>query len=69
MTDESVSESSSLQAYVDGLFFNKDENNLQDMIDSIPPGMSVWATSHKNVSLGIFEQLRFKPACSATEAS
>ena len=28
-----------------------------------------WATSHENVSLGIFDQVRFKPACSPTETS
>ena len=28
----------SLEGYVDGLFFNKDQNNLQEMIDIIPPG-------------------------------
>ena len=28
-----------------------------------------WATSRKNVSSGIFEQVRFKPACTATETS
>ena len=28
-----------------------------------------WATSRENVSLGIFDQVTFKPACSATEAS
>ena len=27
------------------------------------------ATSRENVSLGIFDQVRFKPACSATETS
>ena len=29
----------------------------------------IWATSHENVSSEIFDQVRFKPACSATEAS
>ena len=29
----------------------------------------IWATSCQNVSLGIFEQVRFKPACSATQVS
>ena len=28
-----------------------------------------WATSCENVSSGIFDQVRFKPVCSATEAS
>ena len=28
-----------------------------------------WATSRENVSSGIFDQVRFKPVCSATEAS
>ena len=28
-----------------------------------------WATSRKNVSSGIFDQVRFKPACSTTETS
>ena len=28
----------SLEGYVDGLFFNKDQSNLQEMIDIIPPG-------------------------------
>ena len=28
-----------------------------------------WATSHENVSSEIFDQVRFKPACSATKAS
>ena len=28
-----------------------------------------WATSRENVPSGIFKQVRFKPACSATEAS
>ena len=28
-----------------------------------------WATSRENVSSEIFDQVRFKPACSATEAS
>ena len=28
-----------------------------------------WATSCKNVSLGIFDQVRLKPACSAVETS
>ena len=28
-----------------------------------------WATSRKNVSSEIFDQVRFKPACSATEAN
>ena len=28
-----------------------------------------WATSRENVSSGIFDQVRFKPACSATQAS
>ena len=30
-------------------------------------GDTKWATSRENVSLEIFEQVRFKPACSATE--
>ena len=29
----------------------------------------IWATSRENVSSGIFDQVRFKPACSATEVS
>ena len=29
----------------------------------------IWATSRKNMSSGISDQERFKPACSATEAS
>ena len=35
------------------------------------PSQSVinWATSRENVSSGIFKQVRFKPACLATEAS
>ena len=28
---------------------------------------SQWATSRKNVTLRIFDKVRFKPACSATE--
>ena len=32
-------------------------------------GHIIWATSHENVSSGIFDQVRFKPACSAAEAS
>ena len=28
-----------------------------------------WASSSENVSLGVCDQLRFKPACSATETS
>ena len=28
----------SLEGYVDGLFFNKDQSNLQEMIDIIPTG-------------------------------
>ena len=28
-----------------------------------------WATSRENVSSEIFDKVRFKPACSATEAS
>ena len=32
-------------------------------------GVNIWATSRENVSSGIFEQARFKPACLATEAS
>ena len=28
-----------------------------------------WATLHENVSSGIFDLVRFKPSCSATEAS
>ena len=27
-----------LEGFVDGLFFNKDQSNLQEMIDIIPPG-------------------------------
>ena len=38
-TEEADSGSSSLESYVDGLFFNKDESNLQEMIDIIPPGI------------------------------
>ena len=30
---------------------------------------TVWAISHENMSSGIFDQVRFKPACSATETS
>ena len=30
---------------------------------------TIWATSRENVSSGIFDQVRFKPACSATETS
>ena len=30
---------------------------------------SVWATSRENVSLVIFDQVRFKPVSSATEAN
>ena len=30
---------------------------------------AIWATSRENVSSGIFDKVRFKPACSATEAS
>lgn len=29
---------SSLQVYVDGMFFNKDESKLQEMIDILPAG-------------------------------
>ena len=29
----------------------------------------IWATLRENVSSGIFDQVRFKPVCSATEAS
>ena len=28
-----------------------------------------WVMSRENVSSGIFDQVRFKPVCSATEAS
>ena len=28
-----------------------------------------WTSSHENVSSGIFDQVRFKPACSTTETS
>ena len=35
----------------------------------IHSGKTIWATSHENVSLDIFDQVRFKPACSATETS
>ena len=31
--------------------------------------INIWATTRENVSSEIFEQVRFKPACSATEAS
>ena len=31
--------------------------------------VDIWAISHENVSSEIFDQVRFKPACSATEAS
>ena len=52
----------SLQAYVDGLFFNKDENNLQDMIDSIPSGrihgVQLRMISVDNI-FGIFEIIIF----------
>ena len=30
---------------------------------------TIWATSHENVSSGIFDYVTFKPACSAFEAS
>ena len=30
---------------------------------------TIWATSRENILSGIFDQLKFKPACSATEAS
>ena len=30
---------------------------------------NIWATSPENVFSGIFDQVRFKPACSTTEAS
>ena len=32
-------------------------------------GWFIWATSRENVSSRIFDQVRFKPACSATKAS
>ena len=37
--------------------------NLKDSNESI------WATSRENVSSGVFDQVTFKPACPATEAS
>ena len=32
-------------------------------------GITIQATSGENMSSGIFDQVTFKPACSATEAS
>ena len=49
-------------------------NNIRT-VTSVPPDERtkfysiIWATSRENVSTGIFDQVRFKPACSATETS
>ena len=46
-------------------FFHLWDMNNHDKVCAV----DIPATSHENVSLGIFDQVWFKPACSATEAS
>ena len=42
---------------------------MADSKDHDQAASSVWALSSENVSTGVCDQLRFKPACSATETS
>ena len=42
---------------------NKSRTNMKYVATPL-----IWATSRENVSSGILDQVRFKPACSAAEA-
>ena len=45
------------------------QQNKQDWFGGLATAEIKWATSGENVSLEIFDRVRFKPACSATETS
>ena len=48
----------------------QDHDTIYDMRSSLTSVVKIkWATSRENVSSGIFDQVTFKPACSAREAS
>ena len=48
---------------------SKDADEIPNSVDLDQTAPSHCATSCENVSSRIFDQVRFKPACSATEAS